>query len=167
MAGTGLSRSSKQVRRRWFLTAFCLCLTLAACGGSDAATGPIRPAVAGDDTPSPPGPSFAQEVNQIFELHGCTAALCHGSGALSGHAGGDLTLTSSADENYANLYLVAAYGELEFLRVSPRDATNSYLVMKLEGRQLEGPRMPIGRAALSSTEIGLIRDWIDSGAPNN
>ena len=86
---------------------------------------------------------------------------------MSGHPGGDLTLTASAAENYANLYLVASYGEPEILRVYPKNATTSYLVIKLEGRQLDGRRMPIGRAALSSTEMGLIRDWIDSGAPNN
>ena len=156
------------VRRHGFLTAFCLSLTLAACGGSDAATGPIED-VTGRPLPPPlpTGPSFAQEVNPILVLHGCTAALCHGSGSVSGHPGGDLTLTASAAANYANLYLVASYGEPEILRVRPRDATNSYLVIKLEGRQLEGRTMPVGRPAVSSDEIDLIRDWIDSGAQDN
>ena len=59
-----------------FLTAFCLSVTLAACGD---ATGPIEAAT---NTPLPMGPSFVEDVNPILVLHGCTAALCHGSGSV-------------------------------------------------------------------------------------
>ena len=106
-------------------------------------------------------PSFADEVTPIFISRGCTAANCHGGGA------GNLTLTGTSSTSYANLVNVAASAEPTLLRVKPNDAQNSYLIMKLENRQASGARMPIGRPALNTTEIGIIRRWIDLGAPNN
>jgi hypothetical protein len=139
--------------RRLYLS-LSLLLVTAACGGSDVVTGP-------DGDPPPASPSFAQDVSTIFTAGGCTAGNCHGGGA------GDLTLTSSAATNYATLVNVTSSSAPAFLRVEPNDATDSYLVMKLEGRQLSGGRMPLAGPALSSNQITTIRNWISAGALNN
>jgi hypothetical protein len=52
-----------------------------------------------------------------------------------------------------------------FLRVAPGDAQDSYLVIKLEGRQAAGSRMPLTGCCLDDIDIGNIRKWIDNGAP--
>lgn len=131
-------------------------LVFAACGGSDVPTGPEG--TGGSDPPPSASPSFSSEVNPILTAKGCTAGNCHGGGQAG------LTLTSSAPSNYANLVNVQS-SDPSFLLVEPGDAQNSYLVMKVEGRA--GSRMPVGGAALTSNQIQTMRNWIDSGAPNN
>jgi len=106
-------------------------------------------------------PSFAEAVNPIFVSRGCTAGNCHGGGA------GNMTLGATASTSYTSLVGVPAFAEPTLLRVKPGDAQASYLVIKLEGRQSSGARMPLGGAPLSAAEIKVIRDWIDLGAPNN
>jgi hypothetical protein len=125
-----------------------IALVFAACGGSDVPTGP-----------DPQGASFSQDVNPIL-VGGCSAGSCHGGGV------GGLTLTASAATNYANLVGVQASSAPAFQLVNPNNATDSYVVMKLEGRQLSGSQMPLG-GALSAAQITTIRSWIDDGAQNN
>jgi hypothetical protein len=47
------------------------------------------------------------------------------------------------------------------------DATNSHIVIKLEGRQTNGGRMPLGGTALHANTIQNIKNWINRGAKNN
>lgn len=149
--------SHRDVHNIW---TFAVCLLLNACGGSDVPTGL-------DDNPDDPGgppseaPAFAADVNSIFVTRGCTAGSCHGGGA------GGLTLSSTPATSYANLVGVSAMAEPTLLRVEAGDAQNSYLVIKLEGRQSSGGRMPLGGGALSTAEIAAIRAWIDAGAVND
>ena len=133
-------------------------VAVAACGGSDVPTG-IEEETGGENEIE--NPSFATDVSTIFTARGCTAGNCHGGGA------GDLILSADPATNYANLVGVQANGEPSFQLVEAGDAQNSYLVIKLEGRQSSGGRMPLGRAPLSTAEIQTIRNWIDAGAPNN
>jgi hypothetical protein len=51
-------------------------------------------------------------------------------------------------------------------RVLAGDANASGLIKKLEGTTC-GQRMPLGGVALSSSDIALIRTWIQQGAQNN
>ncbi len=111
--------------------------------------------------PPAQAPSFSDAVNGIFVQRGCTAGNCHGGGA------GDLTLSATAATSYANLVNVPAKAEPDLLRVKPGDAVNSYLMIKLEGRQRSGAAMPIGGRSLDAAELQTIRDWIDRGAPEN
>ncbi len=126
---------------------------LAACGG-DSITEPVaeREILA--------NPSFVTDINPIFQARGCASGACHGSGA------GGLTLKASAAENYGQLVGVQAAGE-PFQLVAAGDAENSYLVIKIEGRQTSGTRMPRGGNPLDAVDRGNIRNWIDNGAPNN
>lgn len=89
--------------------------------------------------------------------------------ALSGcHIGNDAPrgLDLSAGNARENLVDVASGGVPGFLRVNPGNADDSYLVLKLEGdERIVGSRMPLNMPPLSSMEIGVIREWINSGAP--
>jgi len=148
-------------RSRWLLAGLVSQTVLVACGGSDVVTGPDGSGGDGGNTPPVANPSFSQDVEPILSAAGCTAGNCHGGGS------GGLTLTGSAPTDYANLVgVVSSCGLFQY--VNPGDAANSYVVMKLENRNTcGGGRMPLARAALSSNRIGTIRNWIDSGAPNN
>jgi len=106
-------------------------------------------------------PSFSAVVNEIFVRRGCAANSCHGRGA------GDLTLSTNSATSYAELVDVQATAEPTLIRVLPGDADNSYLVIKLEGRQSSGGRMPIGGAPLGAADLANIKNWINAGAPNN
>jgi hypothetical protein len=134
-----------------------------ACGGD----GPTSPSAdgGGDTGGGTPRtilaePSFATNINEILQRRGCATSGCHGSGA------GGLRLTSTASDNYAALVGVAAIGE-DFDYVVPNDATNSYLVIKIENRQSVGQRMPLGSSELDNIDQTNIRNWINNGAPNN
>jgi hypothetical protein len=68
--------------------------------------------------------------------------------------------------SYGELVDVPATSE-PFPRVDPGNPDGSYLVIKLEGRQSVGDRMPQTGASLDSIDLTNIRNWISQGAPNN
>ncbi len=132
---------------------------LPACGDSSSPTSP-----SGTTTTVPAGtgtiadPSFANNIQAIFNT-GCTNNACHGTGMSAG-----LNLQSGA--SYASLVNVTATRE-PIVRVIPGNADASYLVVKLEGRQSVGSRMPLGGQPLSQTDLTNIKNWINRGAQNN
>jgi len=140
-----------------------LVLLLAACGGSTTA-----PVDDGDDAGNGDGrevleaPSFATDVNEILQRRGCASSSCHG--APNGQDG--LRLTSSAAANYAAIVGVDANSE-DYLLVDPGNAQDSYIVIRVEGRQTQGSSMPKGAAPLDEIDRANLRNWIDNGAPNN
>ena len=147
------------------LSVFALTSILFACGGGQGGTGPgsDNPGYGSDDRTARQilsNPAFTANIQEIFDRRGCSASSCHGS-ALSAN----MDLRSSAA--FASIVDVAAFSDGAFQRVTPNDAQNSYLVMKLEGRQTVGARMPLGGAVLDNIDITNIRNWINSGAPNN
>jgi hypothetical protein len=103
-------------------------------------------------------PSFATDIQAIFSAR-CDSSGCHGSSAQAG-------LTLTAGQSYNELVDVTSTQEPQYLRVEPSDAQNSYLVIKLEGRQSVGNRMPSG-GQLNNILIQNIRNWINNGAPDN
>ena len=136
-------------------------LTLAACG--DSGTGP-------DDNGNTGGgngntrtivadPSFATVIQEIFNRRGCAAGDCHGSSQSAG-------LSLASGSSYANLVNVAST-QASTLRVIPGNADGSYLIVKVEGRQTLGDRMPQGGAALDNIDLTNLKNWINRGAANN
>jgi hypothetical protein len=103
-------------------------------------------------------PSFAADIQSIFN-NNCISSGCHNAGA----AGGIVLLQG---QSYANLVNVASTQEPGKTRVIPSDSGNSYIVIKLEGRQTNGSRMPLG-GTLDSNSIQNIKNWVDKGAKNN
>jgi hypothetical protein len=139
--------------RARFISGVALLLALAACG--DDSVGPPERVVKAQ-------PSFATDIIEIFQRRGCSASDCHG--AMGGRAGLELVGTAAAD--YAQLVNVGAALEA-FDRVVPGNADDSYLVIKVEGRQGIGQRMPIDGAPLDDIDLTNIRNWVENGAPNN
>lgn len=133
---------------------FSAFLALSACGG---------------DSPSDPGgedprvvranPSFATDIQEMLGRKGCTAAGCHGNAQQGG-------LDLRADAAYGELVGVTATSE-PIQRVIPGNPQGSYLVIRVEGRQVVGSRMPLGGTPLDNVDLTNLRNWIQQGAPNN
>ncbi len=126
-------------------------LLLSGCNG-DSSTNTTMPPTIKED------PSFAADIQSIFSNR-CISSGCHNSGA----AGGMVLLQG---QSYANLVNVASTQEPGKTRVIPGDSANSYIVIKLEGRQTNGSRMPLG-GTLDTNSIQNIKNWVDKGAKNN
>jgi len=138
-------------------------LSLGACG--DSGTGP-------DPNPGGGGgggggatrvivadPSFASVIQEIFTRRGCSASSCHGASQQAG-----MSLISG--NAYANLVNVAAT-QASVDRVIPGNANDSYIIVKVEGRQTTGGRMPLGGSALDNIDLTNLKNWINQGAKNN
>jgi len=97
--------------------------------------------------------SFSQHVQPIFNSY-CVS--CHPSS-------GNLDLRDGY--SYNNLVNKPASGYNGIL-VVPGDAESSILYKKIDGSGAYGSNMPLGNS-LSSTQIAIIRDWINEGAQNN
>jgi len=111
--------------------------------------GPIEP-----DSVMPEGEiSFSQHVQPIFDAQ-CVS--CHPSS-------GNLDLRPGY--SYDELVNVPASGYNGIL-VVPGDAESSILYKKVDGSGAYGANMPLG-GSLSSTQIAIIRDWINQGAKDN
>ena len=140
----------------------CLSLTWAACGDSGSPTAPTMP-----PTPSPTSdtrtiqasPSFSATIQEVFVRRDCINSACHGTAR---QAALDLRVGAA----YGSLVGVPATNEAR-VRVVPGDPDNSYLVIKLEGRQSIGTRMPQVGAPLDEIDLTNIRNWIAEGAQNN
>lgn len=107
-------------------------------------------------------PSLSNEVNEILQRRGCSGHNCHG------HAGGRAGLSLNEDPiyNYARLVGIPAVSE-RYPLVLPGEPDSSYLVIKLENRQVVGFQMPLGDDPLDSIDMANVRNWISTGAPNN
>jgi hypothetical protein len=105
----------------------------------------------------------------IFENHGCTQQVCHGSSKQGG-------LDLSPAGAYQNLF-EAPSTESSFNRVQPGDKDRSFLWLKLAaktapsqlppGVEVAGAPMPNSLPALSADELELVRLWIYTGAPQS
>lgn len=144
-------------------------VALAGCGGGDTGTNPDPGGNGGNGGGGGSGggdrvilddPSFSTNILEIVDRRGCATSGCHGSAMQA-----SLDLRSSAA--YDDLVGVTSTQEPSFVRVVPGDPQNSYLVIKIEGRQNVGSRMPQSGAALDAIDIGNIRNWIANGAQNN
>ncbi len=130
--------------------ALLCCALLFGCSKSSSPTKP--PSVKED-------PSFAGDIQPIL-TSSCALSTCH---AAPGQAG----LILSAGQSYGLLVNVNSSEVSTLMRVRPSLPDSSYLVVKIEGRQSVGVRMPATGTPLSSTNIQLVRNWISKGALNN
>ena len=144
------------MRIRAFAPALTLAALLSGCGSDD----PTGPDGGGTERSVKDNPSFASDVQEIVNRRGCASGSCHGS---SQSAGLDLRTGNS----FASLVGVTSTQEPSRTRVVAGDADNSYLVIKLEGRQSVGARMPLGGTPLDNTDLTNIKNWINRGANNN
>lgn len=141
-----------------FVSGVTLVGALAACGGGSSSPTPT-PTATPDPRTVQADPSFSSTVQEIFERKGCTNGACHGGSAQAG-------LNLARGSSYANLVGVRGTQE-PIVRVIPGDPSGSYLVIKLEGRQSVGSRMPQTGTPLDTIDLTNIRNWIAQGAKNN
>jgi len=100
----------------------------------------------------------------IFENHGCTESVCHGSFKAGG-------LDLRAENSYANLVDVKAETVSGYHRVRAGRKDASLLWLNLAAKtfpqQYTAPLrpMPLDLAALSEDEVEAVRLWIERGAP--
>jgi hypothetical protein len=118
--------------------------------GSITSTGPAGAAMTGVSpvtlTPTP-GISFALDIQPLFNTR-CAGTFCHVVGGIA-------PMSLQPDFAYASTINL----------VIPGNSAGSYFVKRLTGEIL--PRMPLAGTPLNTTELGLIKAWIDSGAVNN
>jgi hypothetical protein len=136
-----------------FLT--LLPLALGACG--EEGTGPLPflervEVIQGD-------PSHARVIQEIFNRRGCAASACHGSTQKAG-------LDLRAGNSWASLVNVPST-QVSVARVIPGNPVDSYLMVKVEGRQSVGERMPKGWPPLDDIDLANLRNWIAQGAKGN
>jgi hypothetical protein len=109
--------------------------------------------------------SFSKDILRIFTNNGgktCARAGCHAG--PSPQMGQSL----SAATAYSNIVNVPSAEKPSLLRVKPGDAANSYLYQKITGAPgISGSRMPLIGGPLSASDIALVQQWINEGAPNN
>jgi hypothetical protein len=105
-------------------------------------------------------PSFGQDIQTAIFNESCALGGCHDATASS-------NLNLSQGNAYNQIVNVTSFQDASKTLVIPSDATNSYLVIKIEGRQSIGSRMPLNRSPLSNARIQTIKNWINNGAGNN
>ncbi|MFT5145007.1 MAG: outer membrane scaffolding protein for murein synthesis (MipA/OmpV family) [Rhodothermales bacterium] len=101
------------------------------------------------------GVSYAASVQPIFSS-GCGGVGCHVGETTNGvNLSNHAQVMSSSGLQYGGSIVVVG------------DGANSPLVDKIGPSPTHGSRMPLGLAALSASDVALIRTWIDEGATNN
>ena len=104
-------------------------------------------------------PAFSSVIQEIFNRKGCTDSSCHGSAQQEG-------LDLRSGNAYSNLVNVNA-AQAAVARVIPGNANGSYLIVKVEGRQTVGVRMPMDGTPLDNIDLTNLKNWINQGAKNN
>lgn len=145
------------------LLVLCLVGATLACGDGSDPTDPYGPGGnGGDGRTVKANPSFGADIQEIFGRRGCTASQCHGVSP------GQASLNLSAGAAWGDLVNVASSQDPSWIRVVPGDASVSLLFLKVsESDPPVGVRMPQGLSPLDTIDQQNIRNWIDTGAPNN
>ena len=142
------------------LTALFVIGLAGACGDDEPMTPNPDPDPT-DDRTVKANPEFTADIQEIFERTGCTASQCHGTNP--GQAGLNLNSGSS----YADLINVVSSQDPDFTRLVPDTASVSLLYLKVLPNPPVGARMPLGSTTLDTIDTNNIRNWINTGAPNN
>lgn len=103
----------------------------------------------------PLAPTLASIQSNVFNP---SCIICHsGANAPQG-------LRLDAANSFTNLVAVNSREDSRFLRVSPGNPSQSYLIHKLEGTASVGEQMPLGGPAIPQSTIDFVRQWIIDGA---
>ena len=126
-----------------------------ACGKLNEITNP-----GGGPPPVDPNATFTRVQNEVLTPN-CTAVGCHDQIARQQN----LRLTPGVA--YSQIVGVPSEQMPSLQRVAPGNFADSYLYRKLTGAGITGDRMPQGGPYLNEGQLGLVRDWIRRGAPND
>ena len=149
------------------LTAALLCASLGGCPNNvntgDAAGGAATQPSDQGDGDAAETVSFGNDIQPIFNTN-CIS--CHQEGGVADQAG--IALRLGSGESYGLLVNQRSAQNSNLVLVVPGDAEASLLLQKINSDAPPvGVRMPFGGAALSASEIELIRTWIAQGALSN
>ena len=112
-------------------------------------------------------PTFTSIQRDIFDkVDSAGRPACTGCHVPGGRAA-STRLFLTADVAYDNLVNVPARFRPGATLVIPGDPDNSYVIHKLEGRNITGARMPLGGPFLTEGQMLIIKRWIALGAPRN
>jgi uncharacterized protein (TIGR03118 family) len=121
--------------------------------------------VAAPPPPPPPPPPAAKTLTQLQATYfGPICSTCHNG--VGGGLPGVMNLTSAAN-SFAALVNVPSIERAALMRVKPSDSTNSYVIHKLKGEDIEFSRMPLGGPFFTPDQLADVVGWIDAGALNN
>ena len=139
-------------------TLFLILLLIAAVSGCTAGSGEGldisgRPLSEGGNVPL--APTLASVQANVFNP---SCIVCH-SGANA-----PLGLRLDSANSFTHLVGVGSRQNSSFLRVSPGDPGQSYLIQKLEGTASTGEQMPLGGPPVPQSTINFVRQWIADGA---
>ena len=141
-------------------------LVVAGCGGASACDERLRDVAGLAPSPNlqPTLSSIRAEIFETTDLAGRVACIaCHTNQGRNPAA--NLNLRT---DPYAALVNVASQQRPGAVRVVPGDPDSSYLIRKLEGRDINGVRMPFNTPPyLTDDQILVIRRWIQLGAHND
>jgi Bacterial Ig-like domain len=134
-------------------------LTTACAGSGDGLNQNGQPTSAGAGAPAPITADFQSIQDNVFTP---ICSKCHiGASAPEG-------LQLDAAHSFNLLVGVPSVEEPKFLRVSPGDPDDSYMLQKIEGAAgIEGGQMPLGETPLPQATIDAMRQWITNGAQNS
>ena len=143
---------------RWLFGAvLILGLVLFGCGGDGSTLGPDGTPDNGDNGDNGTAKVTLSELSDEIFTQSCAG--CHGGGNP------DAGLSLAKDVIAASIIDKAAASKSDYKLVNPGSPEDSYIVMKLENRDITGSQMPLGGTPLSADQIKKIRDWIAAGAP--
>jgi hypothetical protein len=130
-----------------------------AAGGSGNTPAGGAPAAGGSaqEPPEEPAPSNGDACDGFTVLKtNCSGSSCHGAGGI-----GDFAETEEAALAFVGVsgsLTCAAAGPL----LDPANPRGSVILQKVNGTADCGGDMPIGRPALSDTDVDCLEDWIGS-----
>jgi len=145
----------RNVRRPGFLLISLLSCVVVGCsaGSGEGLDISGRPLSEGGDLPL--APTLASVQANVFNP---SCIVCHsGANAPQG-------LRLDAANSFTNLVGVPSREDSSFLRVSPGNSGQSYLIHKLEGTASSGEKMPLGGPPIPQSTINFVRQWITDGA---
>lgn len=149
----------RRVVKRLAIYGFLLAACLAPSGCGDEKALPTEP---GDGPGPSPLATYTRVQNEVFTPK-CALSGCHLGPASLAQEG--LVLTSGIA--YDSIVMVRANQNPSIFRVTPGDATNSYLWRKISpGQVIVGDRMP-QTGSITEAERQLVTDWILRGAPRD
>jgi hypothetical protein len=137
---------------------------VAALAGATACDEKLRDLTGPSPNLTPTFASIRAEILETTDLAGRTSCItCHTNQGRT--PAGQLNLRT---DPYTALVGVSSRFRAGATLVIPGNPDESYLIRKIEGRDITGVRMPqSGPPYLTDGQIRVLRRWIEIGAPNN
>lgn len=116
--------------------------------------------------PDPPTGRMVSFANDIQPIFSAQCAGCHRANSPTGITGVRMVLTEG--DAYDSIVNQPSAQDASWTLVTPGDSDSSLLYLKVSSNSPPvGATMPLLGSRLSSSDLALIRDWIEDGALDN